>query len=145
LQLCEHIDLPGDLVFAHACKHSAERASCRSGLDRRPGPKKCTNWINVKNPAAPAVKREAEEMGAMKNSGWPHTLPNAIAAEIIPWPSRRIGVCYTFPGKDKQSKPIGAEDRATLERLELAGKLTYLDDDTRRRYDAMKRAGQVGR
>jgi hypothetical protein len=37
----------------------------------------------------------------MKNPGWPHTLANAIAAEIIPWPSRRIGVCYTFPGKDK--------------------------------------------
>jgi hypothetical protein len=60
-------------------------------------------------------------------------------------PSRRIGVCYTFPGKDKQPNPIGAEDRATLERLEIAGKFIYLDDDTRRRYEAMKRAGQFGR
>jgi hypothetical protein len=51
----------------------------------------------------------------MKNPGWPHTLADAIAAEIVPWPSRGIGVCYTFPGKDKQSNPIGAEDRATLD------------------------------
>ena len=72
----------------------------------------------------------------MKNPGWPHTLAEAIAAEIIPWPSCGIGVCYLFPGKDKQSNPIGTEDSATLERLERAGKLTYLDDDTRRRYES---------
>jgi hypothetical protein len=46
--------------------------------------------------------------------------------------------------KDQQSNPIGTEDRATLERLERAGKLTYLDEDTRRRYEAMKRAGLFG-
>jgi hypothetical protein len=72
---------------------------------------------------------------------WPHTLDDAIAAEIVPWASRGIGVCYTFPGNDQQSNPIGTEDRATLARLERAGKLTYLDDDTRRRYETMKRAG----
>jgi hypothetical protein len=42
---------------------------------------------------------------------------------------------------DQQSNPIGTEERATLARLERAGKLTYLDDDTRRRYETMKRAG----
>jgi hypothetical protein len=45
-------------------------------------------------------------------------LADAIAAEIIPWASRGIGVCYTFPGNDQQFNPIGTEDRATLERLE---------------------------
>jgi hypothetical protein len=71
-------------------------------------------------------------------------LADAISAEIVPWPSRGIGVCYTFPGQHKQSNPIGADDRATLERLERVGKLTYLDDDTRRRYETMKRAGRFG-
>jgi hypothetical protein len=75
---------------------------------------------------------------------WPHTLADAISAEIVPWAGRGIGVCYTFPGKDQQSNPIGHEDRATLERLERAGKLTYLDDDTRQRYETMKRAGLLG-
>jgi hypothetical protein len=75
---------------------------------------------------------------------WPHTLADAISAEIVPWPSRGIGVCYTFPGQDKQSNPIGTEDRDTLARLERAGKLTYLDDDTRQRYETMKRAGLFG-
>jgi hypothetical protein len=64
---------------------------------------------------------------------WPHALADATSAEIVPWTSRGIGVRYTFPGKDQQSNPIGTEDRATLERLERAGKLTYLDEDTRRR------------
>ena len=58
---------------------------------------------------------------------WPHTLADAISAEIVPWAGRGIGVCYTFPGKDQQSNPIAHEDRATLERLERAGKLTYLE------------------
>jgi hypothetical protein len=75
---------------------------------------------------------------ASGKADWPHTLADAISAEIVPWPSRGIGVCYTFPGQDKQSNPIGTEDRDTLARLERAGKLTYLDDDTRRRYETMK-------
>jgi hypothetical protein len=75
---------------------------------------------------------------------WPHTLADAISAEIVPWAGRGIGVSYTFPGKDQQSNPIGHKDRATLERLERAGKLTYLDDDTRQRYETMKRAGLFG-
>jgi ATP-dependent DNA ligase len=62
LQLCDHIDLPGDLVFAHACKLGCEGiVSKRMGSKYRPGPNKCPDWIKVKNPAAPAVRREAEE------------------------------------------------------------------------------------
>jgi hypothetical protein len=63
LQLCEHIDQPGDVVFApHACKLGCEGiVSKRQGSRYRPGPTKCPDWIKVKNPAASAVKREAEE------------------------------------------------------------------------------------
>jgi hypothetical protein len=35
--------------------------SKRLGSKYRPGPTKCPDWIKVKNPEAPAVKREAEE------------------------------------------------------------------------------------
>ena len=35
--------------------------SKRLGSRYRPGPRKCSDWIKVKNPAAPAVRREAEE------------------------------------------------------------------------------------
>jgi bifunctional non-homologous end joining protein LigD len=62
LQLCEHIHQPGDVVFAHACKLGCEGiVSKRLGSKYQPGPNKCPDWIKVKNPAAPAVKREAEE------------------------------------------------------------------------------------
>jgi bifunctional non-homologous end joining protein LigD len=62
LQLCEHADQPGDVVFAHACKLGCEGiVSKRLGSKYRPGPTKCSDWIKVKNPAAPAVRREAEE------------------------------------------------------------------------------------
>ena len=62
LQLCEHIDLPGDVVFAHACALGCEGiVSKRLGSRYRRGPNKCADWIKVKNPAAPAVRREAEE------------------------------------------------------------------------------------
>jgi bifunctional non-homologous end joining protein LigD len=62
LQLCEHIEQPGDVVFGHACKLGCEGiVSKRVGSKYRRGPGKCSDWIKVKNPAAPAVKREAEE------------------------------------------------------------------------------------
>jgi bifunctional non-homologous end joining protein LigD len=62
LQLCDHIDLPGDLVFAHACRLGCEEiVSKRLGSRYRPGPSKSPDWIKVKNPASPAVRREAEE------------------------------------------------------------------------------------
>jgi bifunctional non-homologous end joining protein LigD len=62
LQLCDHIDQPGNDVFAHACQLGCEGiVSKRLGSRYQPGPTKCPDWIKVKNPAAPAVKREAEE------------------------------------------------------------------------------------
>jgi bifunctional non-homologous end joining protein LigD len=62
LQLCEHTDQPGDVVFSHACKLGCEGiVSKRIGSKYRSGPAKSPDWIKVKNPAAPAVRREAEE------------------------------------------------------------------------------------
>jgi bifunctional non-homologous end joining protein LigD len=62
VQLCSHLEGPGDIVFEHACKLGCEGiVSKRLGSKYRPGPKKCTDWIKVKNPTAPAVRREAEE------------------------------------------------------------------------------------
>jgi bifunctional non-homologous end joining protein LigD len=60
LRLNEHIEADGPTVFAHACKMGLEgivskhkTSTYRSG--RSP------DWLKCKNPAAPAVKREAEE------------------------------------------------------------------------------------
>ena len=60
LLLNEHSDEPGDVVFRHACKLGFEgivskrlESPYRSGRSR--------DWLKMKNPAAPAVKREAEE------------------------------------------------------------------------------------
>jgi bifunctional non-homologous end joining protein LigD len=61
LQLCEHSDQPGDVVFAHACKLGCEGiVSKRLGSKYCPGPTKSRDWVKVKNPSAPAVRREAE-------------------------------------------------------------------------------------
>jgi len=55
-----HIDEPGDVVFRHACKLGLEGiVSKRLGSPYRSGRSK--DWLKFKNPAAPAVKREAEE------------------------------------------------------------------------------------
>ena len=62
VQLCVHLDQPGDVVFGHACKLGCEGiVSNRVGSKYRRGPGRCSDWIKVKNPASPAVKREAEE------------------------------------------------------------------------------------
>src|SRR5215469_10070434 len=50
----------GDILFAHACKLGCEGiVSKRLGSSYRSG--RSRHWLKVKNPAAPAVKREAEE------------------------------------------------------------------------------------
>ncbi len=50
----------GDILFAHACKLGCEGiVSKRVGSLYRSG--RSPHWIKVKNPAAPAAKREAEE------------------------------------------------------------------------------------
>ena len=54
----EHYD--GEPVFKYACKLGCEGiVSKRLGSPYRSGPS--AHWVKVKNPKAPAVKREAEE------------------------------------------------------------------------------------
>jgi bifunctional non-homologous end joining protein LigD len=55
-----HFDVEGSVVFHHACKLGCEGiVSKRVGSPYRFG--RSNDWIKVKNPAAPAVKREVEE------------------------------------------------------------------------------------
>ena len=56
-----HFDVEGSIVFHHACKLGCEGiVSKRLGSPYRAG--RSEHWIKVKNPAVPAVKREAEEV-----------------------------------------------------------------------------------
>ena len=58
--LNEHYDGNGEIVFKYACKLGCEGiVSKRLGSSYRSGRADC--WVKVKNPKAPAVKREAEE------------------------------------------------------------------------------------
>jgi bifunctional non-homologous end joining protein LigD len=60
LQLNEHIAESGEIVFRHACNLGFEGiVSKRLGSPYVSG--RSRDWIKSKNPAAPAVKREAEE------------------------------------------------------------------------------------
>ena len=61
MRLNEHLEhADGDVVFCHACKMGLERmVSTRLGSRYRAG--LSPDWLKFKNPAAPAVKREAEE------------------------------------------------------------------------------------
>jgi bifunctional non-homologous end joining protein LigD len=53
-------DLPADIVFRHACKLGFEGiVSKRLGSPYRSG--RSRDWLKMKNPNAPAVRREAEE------------------------------------------------------------------------------------
>src|SRR5579872_2486314 len=55
-----HFEVDGKVVFEQACALGCEGiVSKRLGLPYRPGRSDC--WVKIKNPAAPAVKREAEE------------------------------------------------------------------------------------
>jgi bifunctional non-homologous end joining protein LigD len=56
----EHMEGDGPTVFAHACKMGLEGiVSKRKDSMYRSG--RSRDWLKMKNPAAPAVKREAEE------------------------------------------------------------------------------------
>jgi bifunctional non-homologous end joining protein LigD len=60
LSFNDHIDEPGEIIFRHACKLGFEGiVSKRLGSPYVSG--RSRHWIKSKNPAAPAVKREAEE------------------------------------------------------------------------------------
>jgi bifunctional non-homologous end joining protein LigD len=56
----EHIEGDGESIFRHACKLGLEGiVSKRKDSPYRSG--RSPDWLKMKNPDAPAVKREAEE------------------------------------------------------------------------------------
>ena len=60
LRFNEHLEGDGTTVFAHACKMGLEGiVSKRKGSTYRSG--RSPDWLKMKNPTAPAVKREEEE------------------------------------------------------------------------------------
>ena len=61
MRLNEHLEtLEGVVVFQHACQLGCEGiVSKRLGSRYRSG--RSPDWLKFKNPAAPAVRREAEE------------------------------------------------------------------------------------
>jgi bifunctional non-homologous end joining protein LigD len=60
VRLNEHLTHDGNVVFRHACKIGLEGiVSKRLDSIYRSGRSK--DWLNFKNPDAPAVKRKAEQ------------------------------------------------------------------------------------
>ena len=60
IQLTEHLDDDGELVFVHACRMGLEGiVSKRIDAPYRSGP--CKTWLKSKIPASEAVRREREE------------------------------------------------------------------------------------
>ena len=60
VQFNQHLAHRGDDVFEHACRMGLEGiVSKRLGSPYRSG--RTSDWLKFKNPAAPAVRREAEE------------------------------------------------------------------------------------
>jgi ATP-dependent DNA ligase len=63
----EHYTGDGAIIFKHACALGCEGiVSKRLGSPYRSG--RTDHWLKVKNPAAPAVAREAEEEWAARSS-----------------------------------------------------------------------------
>jgi ATP-dependent DNA ligase len=61
LRFNEHLGGDGPTVFAHACKMGLEGiVSKRKDSAYRSG--RSPDWLKMKNPAAPAVKRESDEV-----------------------------------------------------------------------------------
>jgi ATP-dependent DNA ligase len=58
--LNQHYDGDGATIYKHACALGCEGiVSKQLGYPYRSG--RVNHWLKIKNPAAPAVKREAEE------------------------------------------------------------------------------------
>jgi ATP-dependent DNA ligase len=60
IQFNQHLVHRGDVVFAHACRMGLEGIVSK-GLGSRYRSGRSSDWLKFKNPAAPAVQREAAE------------------------------------------------------------------------------------
>ena len=71
IQLNEHLDADGELVFKHACRMGLEGiVSKRIDAPYRSG--SCSTWLKSKNPESEAVCREHEEDWAKNRTGNSH-------------------------------------------------------------------------
>jgi hypothetical protein len=61
-----------------------------------------------------------------------------IKAEVFTSQRRMPAVDYTFANGDREMHRIGMEDWPILLQLERAGKLTFENDDIRKRFQWMK-------
>jgi bifunctional non-homologous end joining protein LigD len=60
MTLNEHYEGDGAMIYEHVCRFGCEGiVSKRLGSPYRSG--RVDDWLKIKNPASPAVKREAEE------------------------------------------------------------------------------------
>jgi len=59
IRLSEHLSGDGASFFAHACRMGLEGIIAKR-RDRPYKSGRCTDWVKVKNPDSPAVKRIAE-------------------------------------------------------------------------------------
>jgi ATP-dependent DNA ligase len=60
IALNQHYEGDGAIIYEHACRFGCEgTVSKRLGSPYRSG--RTDRWLKIKNPTAPAVKREAEE------------------------------------------------------------------------------------
>ena len=122
MRLNEHIAHPnGAAVFHHVCKLGAEGiVSKRLGSRYRSG--RSPDWLKFKNPAAPAVKREAERLGSVRAGLAPsaskaasHRRPGsrspAFASSMIFWATAsRVGLttlsaCWRATRAISKAKP----------------------------------------
>jgi len=90
--------LPGDVVFRHACKLGFEGiVSKRLGSPYISG--RSRHWIKSKNPAAPAVKREAEEDHSLRHRIAGLSLRCRLSAIGTKRTSQHIRALSAFGGK----------------------------------------------
>jgi bifunctional non-homologous end joining protein LigD len=59
IRLSEHLDGDGETIFRHACALGAEGIVAKR-RDRPYRSGRCADWVKIKNPDSPAVKRIAE-------------------------------------------------------------------------------------
>jgi hypothetical protein len=92
----KHFEGDGAIVFRHACALGCEGIlSKRLGSAYRSG--RVDHWLKIKNPAAPVVRREAEEDWSGKRATGVRNIPaGALSAAVEPQHSRSIYLSCGF-------------------------------------------------
>jgi hypothetical protein len=75
-------------------------------------------------------------------SEWPHMPREAATAVIISWDDG-LGVSYTYVNGEAEAGPIGPADWPVLRALERGGKVSFANQNIRKRF--LKLRGSSGR